>query len=141
MKKREKGFTLVELMIVVAIIGILASLAVPAYQNFIYKARLSELLSYAGNMATQISTYGGERFATTLVNTCASYPAPTAPNTALTNTIAISADCVITITSKSGANAFPTVVTVIMTPTLNPDRSFSWACSSGGSVYAPAGCP
>ncbi len=56
MKRMQKGFTLIELMIVVAIIGILAAVALPAYQNNIKRAAYSEVLSMANPVKTAIST-------------------------------------------------------------------------------------
>lgn len=52
--KNQKGFTLIELMIVVAIIGILAAIAMPAYQNYIKKARFSELLNASAAAKTAV---------------------------------------------------------------------------------------
>ena len=52
MKSVQKGFTLIELMIVIAIIGILAAIAIPAYQNYTIRAQVSEGLSLAGGIET-----------------------------------------------------------------------------------------
>lgn len=62
MKKMQKGFTLIELMIVVAIIGILSAFAVPAYQNYTNKTHASEMLSAASAFKTAVGIclIGGE---------------------------------------------------------------------------------
>ena len=54
MKNVQKGFTLIELMIVVAIIGILAAVAIPAYQNYVKKAKFAEVISMTGGYKTAV---------------------------------------------------------------------------------------
>jgi type IV pilus assembly protein PilA len=55
MKRVQKGFTLIELMIVVAIIGILAAVALPAYQDYTVRAKVSELLLAASSARTSVT--------------------------------------------------------------------------------------
>jgi type IV pilus assembly protein PilA len=57
MKTMQKGFTLIELMIVIAIIGILAAIAIPAYQNYTIRAQVTEGLSLAAGWKTAISEF------------------------------------------------------------------------------------
>ena len=57
MKSLQKGFTLIELMIVVAIIGILAAIAIPAYQDYTIRAQVSEAMSLAAGVETALSDY------------------------------------------------------------------------------------
>jgi type IV pilus assembly protein PilA len=57
MKKVQQGFTLIELMIVVAIIGILAAIAIPAYQDYTIRAKATELINAAGVCKTSVAEY------------------------------------------------------------------------------------
>ena len=57
MKVIQKGFTLIELMIVVAIIGILAAIAIPAYQDYTIRAQVTEGLTLAGDLKAGIAEY------------------------------------------------------------------------------------
>jgi type IV pilus assembly protein PilA len=57
MKRVQQGFTLIELMIVIAIVGILAAVALPAYQDYTIRAKLSEALATSGEAKTSVSEY------------------------------------------------------------------------------------
>ncbi len=57
MMKRQQGFTLIELMIVVAIIGILAAVAIPAYQDYTVRAKLTEVIAISNGAKTSIAEY------------------------------------------------------------------------------------
>lgn len=72
LKKVQQGFTLIELMIVIAIIGILAAIAIPAYQNYTIRAQVSEGLSLADGWKTSVSEYFAQNGK---FPTCASAPA------------------------------------------------------------------
>ncbi len=61
MKKDQQGFTLIELMIVVAIIGILAAIAIPAYQDYTIRAQISEGLTLSAGAKTAVSEYFMDR--------------------------------------------------------------------------------
>ncbi|MEQ1774782.1 MAG: pilin [Burkholderiales bacterium] len=61
MKRMQKGFTLIELMIVVAIIGILAAVAIPQYQDYTVKAKLSKVAGFAAPIKTAIAIYAQEQ--------------------------------------------------------------------------------
>src|SRR5471032_140339 len=76
LKRMQQGFTLIELMIVIAIIGILAAIAIPAYQNYTIRAQVTEGLSLAEGWKTSISEYFAQNGAfPTCSSTLAAVPA------------------------------------------------------------------
>src|SRR6187551_3543621 len=61
MKKIQQGFTLIELMIVVAIVGILAAIALPAYQDYVVRSKMSEAVAALAACKTSISEYASTK--------------------------------------------------------------------------------
>ncbi len=117
MKNVQKGFTLIELMIVVAIIGILAAVAIPAYQDYTRKARFSEVVSLTGAYKTAvelcISEQGVEVGATPTACGFGENGVPGAPaTTANLNTLSVTSAGVITAEANPQAGS----VTFIITP-------------------------
>jgi len=111
MKKAQQGFTLIELMIVVAIIGILASIAIPAYQDYIKKAKFTEVISISNSYKSAISLCLQENALTlaTCEDGTKGIPAEPAATASLASlTIAAS---VITATGTAAAGGYTSVLT------------------------------
>lgn len=119
MKQTQKGFTLIELMIVVAIIGILAAVAIPAYSDYTRKARFSETVSLTGSYKTAVelcaSEQGFQPGAAITGCGAGSNGVPAAPSaTSNMTSLAVSDAGVITATATTQAGA----VTFVITPTV-----------------------
>ena len=140
MKTTQKGFTLIELMIVVAIIGILAAIAIPAYQDYTIRARVTEGLSLADSAKTAVAeTFQSNP--TLPLNTGWTAPAAT---TNVTSVALAAATGVITVTYTAAAGGgtilvSPNPVLVNGTPV---SGSMGWDCTGGtlAAKYRPQSC-
>ncbi len=77
MRDKQQGFTLIELMIAVAIIGILAAIAIPAYQDYTIRTQITDGLSLAGGAKNAVSTFQADRGRWPSDNATAGVAAPT----------------------------------------------------------------
>jgi len=126
----QKGFTLIELMIVVAIIGILAAVALPAYQDFTKKAKFAEVLSVANTYKTAVATCAQE--AGTLTG-CSSGELGVPDTTATTHVASVLvADGVITVTPTATTD---TGATLILRPILGTSGApMGWVNTDSGCL-------
>lgn len=146
--KKQQGFTLIELMIVVAIIGILAAIAIPAYQDYTIRAQVSEGLNLASGAKAAVAEFFNDRGAFPISNTQAGIAAS---NTIIGNYVsgvAVGASGVITVTYSSTApqraNTEIDGEQVTLTPVSAAGAgSVEWTCDGAGGMddrHLPSAC-
>lgn len=139
--KIQKGFTLIELMITVAIVGILAAVALPAYQNYTIRAQVSEGFTLAGGIQTAVV----ENYAQTgvLATSLAAIGITASPTGKYINAITV-ANGIITVSYGAGANSAIATGTLTLTPKPDSTGNIHWACLPDGTkvktVHVPASC-
>ena len=160
--KTQKGFTLIELMIVVAIIGILAAVAIPAYQDFLVRSKVSEVLAAMGACKTKVTEFyqaNNGSWATRAGTNIAALPAPGLCGqvaTAYTATVGVNAAGIITATIQAlgGTTAAGQIISMEPLDAANAavtgaalQEIASWRCgdipTGGTSViakYRPGSC-
>ena len=141
MKTPNKGFTLLELMAVIAVIGILLAIALPTYADYSARAKVSEGISLAGAAKTAVSEYRLSTGNWPSDNDSAGLPTAASITGNDVGSVAISGDGLITVTFLSMDPALH-AKTLVLTPTAT-GGSLSWSCNSGSTLeeqYLPADC-
>jgi type IV pilus assembly protein PilA len=133
LKQVQKGFTLIELMIVVAIIGILAAIAIPAYQDYVVRSQVTEGLNLAGAVKAGVA----ETFASTGLwpTSLATAGIANTPAGKYVQSVTIPSSGTIRITYGAQANAAIGTLVLDIRPGLSANNDVIWVC---GTAAAPS---
>jgi len=136
---KQTGFTLIELMIVVAIIAVLAAIALPAYQDYVARAQVAEGLSLSSGAKEAIATYYSDHGQFPQDNAAAGMAGPTSVLGKYVSSVSVDNTGSIAVVFASSASSKISGQTLTLQAT---DRlgSVSWACGGLDSRYLPSSC-
>jgi type IV pilus assembly protein PilA len=139
MKRIQKGFTLIELMIVVAIIGILAAVTLPAYQDYTVRGRVSELAILGSGMKATVGENIANNAGVIAAGACRGVTDLVVPTDNTLSSTCTDATGVIAVTGTVKAKS----VVLTLTPVVNADGTIKWTCTNSAAAnnkYVPAEC-
>jgi type IV pilus assembly protein PilA len=138
-KKAQAGFTLIELMIVVAIIGILAAVALPAYQDYTVRGRVSELAIMGSSLKATVTENIASNGGTIAAGMCKGIVDSTVATKNMASYKCTDTDGKIAVVGTAAAKA----VALTYKPTVNADNVVTWTCSTPDATthkYVPSEC-
>lgn len=136
---RQSGFTLIELMIVVAIIAILAAIAIPAYQDYVARAQVAEGISLSTGVKNSINDFYSQKGEYPASNDDAGLAAPGSISGRYVRSVAVESAGQIRVVFSGTANSKIANTSIVFVPSAS-DGSIAWRCSGPESRYLPSSC-